>query len=127
MDSNVISLDNGKYVQQYDITDFCMMQIHRSNISKLGLDPNRLLSDVDYCIHNGIKILNGFKYLSSYDSRWWSRYNSGDPQKRYEYESYIKKHYSKIVNTVPKVYKVISKYEATPALHPYSDIVEASL
>ena len=47
-----LALDGGVYndTESQVGSDFCMMQINASNISKLNFDANRLLNDLEYCI-----------------------------------------------------------------------------
>lgn len=116
LEDEVVLLPDGSFVKYFIVSDVCMMQIHRSNVSALNLDPNRLLNDADYCIHEGVKILKNFKYLANTDARWWSRYNASKVERRAEYEKFILRHYNKILDKVPNIYVTINRYNATPTV-----------
>lgn len=87
---------SNKFVKEIELTDFCMMQIHKSNIISKNLNPEKLLNDPEYCIHEGIKILNFFKNISKNDEFWWTRYNSSKDNHREIYKNYVLSHYDKI-------------------------------
>jgi len=122
LEEEVILQEDGEFVKRFIVTDMCMMQIHRSNVLRLKLDPNRLLTSADYCIHEGAKILQGFKYLIKTDSRWWSRYNASILERRREYEEFILKHYKKIMDTVPNIYRTIKKYNSIPTIRKDGEV-----
>lgn len=99
-----------RFIKIVEVTDFCMMQIHKGNVINKNLDVEKLLSDPEYCIHEGIKILSYFKYLKETDKDWWTRYNALDPEKREVYKSKVMHHYSKIIAKIPNYQKIKSKY-----------------
>lgn len=99
-----------RFVSKTEITDFCMMQIHMSNVIAKNLDHSRLLKDPDYCIHEGLKILVHFRYLKASDKYWWTRYNSSIPHKREIYKSQILEHYSKIKRNIENIDHIKFKY-----------------
>lgn len=78
-------------------TDFCLMQIHISNIKKLNLDTEKLLTDSKYCIDAGAKILSHYK--NKYYKReklWWTRYNALSSAKRDIYYNKVSRHLKKL-------------------------------
>jgi hypothetical protein len=95
-----IFFDNNskKFIKKIELTDFCMMQINKANVISKKLDPDKLLKDPDYCIHEGFKILNFFKKFANSDDFWWTRYNSSINDHREIYKNYVLNHYSKISN-----------------------------
>jgi hypothetical protein len=107
----IIETDKG-YIKIVHITDFCMMQIHKSNVKNLKLSPNRLLEDPQYCIETGVDILRGFKYLAKEDEFWWTRYNASDrkPEKREEYKNHVLAHYKKLEEKIPNMKKIVKRY-----------------
>jgi len=78
-------------------TDFCLMQIHYSNVLKYNLDAAMLLSDMDHCVEWGYKIMNGFVRNRKKDPHWYSRYNAKTGYKRRIYQRAIMTHYRKII------------------------------
>jgi len=78
-------------------SDFCMMQINAGNISRLGLDAKKLLTDAEYCIEAGARILRDFqKKYGDLERNWWSRYNSCTPTYREMYEKLVSAHWKKL-------------------------------
>jgi hypothetical protein len=77
--------------------DFCMMQIHASNIKKLKLDAKKLLSDPAYCIESGAKILATYKEEhSKTNKKWWAYYNAIHIDKREIYYKQVSRHLKKL-------------------------------
>jgi membrane-bound lytic murein transglycosylase MltF len=67
--------------------DYCMMQINDRTADNFGFDKDRLLSDTQYCIEAGAKILKDFKRMyGKKEANWWTRYNSSKDHKRDEYK-----------------------------------------
>lgn len=99
-----------RFIKIVEITDFCMMQIHKSNVINKKLDVERLLTEPEYCIHEGFKVLRDFKYLKNKDPNWWTRYNAVDSYKREIYRLKVMKHYGKITNTIKNYQEVIERY-----------------
>lgn len=108
--------DKKRFIKVIEITDFCMMQIHKSNVISKKLDHTRLLKDSDYCIHEGIKVLVGFKRLKDKDKFWWTRYNAYSDDRREAYKWDVTKHYRKLENKIPEIDKIIDKYENSQLL-----------
>jgi len=107
----VYALSDNTLVRNYEISDFCMMQIHRSNVIKLKLDPNRLLEDPEYCIHEGIKILKHFKFFQTLEPYiWWSRYNASSIDKRELYRQDVLRHYLKLKGSIKAFKKIVERY-----------------
>lgn len=94
----------------FHVTDFCMMQIHYTNVAHMKLDSSRLLNDADYCISTGIKILLNFKGLSSKDKFWWTRYNSSNPELREKYKNLVMTHYNNLKKVIPNMNKIVKMY-----------------
>ena len=77
--------------------DYCLMQINISNIKSYKLSAKKLLSNHDYCVDWGTRILVLFKNLyAGKESLWWSRYNSPIPANRREYEMLVMGYYNTI-------------------------------
>ena len=77
--------------------DFCMMQIHFSNIKKMKLDTQRLLNEAKYCVETGAKILKIYKKrYAKTDKKWWTYYNAITKSKREIYFKHVTRHLSKI-------------------------------
>jgi hypothetical protein len=91
---------SNKFIKKIELTDFCMMQINKSNVIAKKLDPDKLLNDPDYCIHEGMKILSYFKKLYGSETFWWTRYNSPTDKHREIYKEYVLSHYNKISHIV---------------------------
>jgi len=109
-DKEITLNEYGKFVRYVEVTDFCMMQINERNVKLLKLDPNKLLINADYCIHEGVKILHGFKHLKDRDPFWYSRYNALNAEARKEYEKLIMSHYNKIVSEIPNLGEIVQTY-----------------
>ena len=93
-----ITMDDGRFQDQTVGSDFCMMQINSGNIRKMDLDVERLLSDTDYCIECGARILKNFeKKYRGREEHWWTRYNSCTPAYREMYRKLVTKHLNKIL------------------------------
>ena len=97
----VKGLTLNKETTQYETTsvgaDFCMMQIHMSNIQRMELDVHKLLSSPKYCIEAGAKILSRYhKKYKTQDKIWWTFYNANTKAKRRIYYSKVIRHLNKI-------------------------------
>lgn len=59
--------------------DFGIAQINHKNIERMGLDRQRLMTDVDYSVKVGAKILASYKktFHKREPSSWYCRYNIG--------------------------------------------------
>lgn len=79
--------------------DFCMMQIHLSNIKKMNLDVKKLLSNTKYCLDAGAKILSQYRAEhGKKDENWWTYYNAIHEAKRQIYFRQVNRHLEKIKN-----------------------------
>jgi hypothetical protein len=66
--------------------DLGIAMVNYRTARALGLEPARLLRDVDYAVKAGAAVLAGIK--KSYGARelhWWTRYNAATPWKRDRY------------------------------------------
>lgn len=88
--------EEGDLVRKYNTTDYCMMQIHKSNVTRLKLSSKKLLKDPDYCIQTGVRILASLKPYQRYESSWWTRYNSATPKFRRMYQRQVLHFYREI-------------------------------
>lgn len=80
-------------------SDFCMMQIHISNIHKMDLKVDKLLKNPSYCIEAGAKILSKYKDLySKKEKNWWTNYNAKSRAKQEIYFHKVSRHLRKISN-----------------------------
>lgn len=106
--------ESNKFIKKIELTDFCMMQINKSNVISKKLNPDKLLNDPDYCIHEGMKILSYFKKLYGSETDWWTRYNSPNDKHRKIYKEYVLSHYNKISHIVSlsKATNVLSTFVA---------------
>lgn len=99
---NVNGLVNEGGVYKFSVvgSDFCMMQINAINIKNLEIDPNRLLTDVEYCLKAGARILTFAKAYEKKDSaknqKWWTRYNASNEMHRDNYEKAVMRHWRKL-------------------------------
>lgn len=104
---------DGEYKKVLIGSDFCMMQINSMNITAMKLDTERLLTDAEYCIEAGAKILANFKRLySRVDPMWWTRYNANTKEHRDRYRGHIERHMVKIETRKPN----IARYRKVVAL-----------
>ena len=87
----------GKYKQLAVGADFCMMQIHMSNIKKMNLSVKKLLENTRYCVEAGAKILSRYKKKhSKVDEIWWTYYNANTKAKRKIYYNKVIRHLDKL-------------------------------
>ena len=90
--------DETEYREVAVASDFCMMQINISNIKAQNIDIDRILTEADYCIEAGAKILKGIeRRYSRTETTWWTRYNSVSQIHRDIYEKHIQGHLEKII------------------------------
>jgi soluble lytic murein transglycosylase-like protein len=93
----VFNEETGEYKEVKVGEDFCMMQIHQSNIRKMKLDVAKLLKDPRYCLEAGAKILTKYKKkYSKTEKEWWTRYNAKSTAKRAIYFNHITRHLNKL-------------------------------
>lgn len=74
------------YVKKKPI-DFGISQINIVTIKSFKFSKYRLLSDLDYSVNAGAKVLADFKRMyGKKESNWWSRYNSSANKHRVKYQ-----------------------------------------
>ena len=72
--------------------DYCMMQINDRTAKNFGFDKERLMTDLNYCVEAGVKVLKDFKRMyGKKEDKWWTRYNSSNPEKREIYEDKVER------------------------------------
>ncbi len=57
--------------------DWGLSQINIANINKLNLDKKRLLTDPDYNLREGAKVLSYMHKRFKHEPQWFARYNCG--------------------------------------------------
>lgn len=84
--------------------DYGIGQINRKTASAMGLDVNRLRTDLDYSVNNSAKILAYFqtRYRSK-ERLWYCRYNIGTKvmdartlKRCHNYSQLVQRHYKKL-------------------------------
>ena len=86
----VVDAKNCYYLKGKMHCDYCMMQVNDQTIKRYKMDLNLLMTDPQYCIFAGAAILADFKsQYGKKDSKYWSRYNSSDPELRKIYERLV--------------------------------------
>ena len=69
------------------ITDFGISQIHYKNLKRFGLDKKLLVTDLQYSIDAGAKVLATYSRFSKTEPKtWYARYNCGTKSKSYKRE-----------------------------------------
>lgn len=72
------------------IVDFGIGQINHKTIKAFNFDKNKLLSDLEYSVEAAATVLADFKRVhGNKDSEFWTRYNSGDREKRQIYKNLV--------------------------------------
>lgn len=72
--------------------DFGISQINIATIAHYSLQQTRLMTDLDYAVVAGARILSDIKIkYSKSDKTWWSRYNSYKPTHRRKYEMKVQR------------------------------------
>lgn len=72
--------------------DYCMMQINDRTAKNFGFDKERLMTDLNYCVEAGAKVLKDFKRMyGKKELEWWTRYNSSDDEKRQIYKEKVER------------------------------------
>ena len=77
--TSILLVESGGKIDAYNerTKDYGLMQINEYHI-KRGLDKKRLLSDPDYSIKHGVRILAYFKrFRGAEPQTWYCRYNVG--------------------------------------------------
>jgi hypothetical protein len=93
----VFDTDSNEYKKVKVGSDFCMMQIHISNINKMELSVEKLLNSPKYCIEAGAKVLSRYKGLySKTQKNWWTHYNAKSKAKQNIYFNKVSRHLKKI-------------------------------
>lgn len=93
----VFDKDSNEYKKVSVGSDFCMMQIHISNIKKMNLSVDKLLKNPKYCIEAGAKVLSRYKKLyKESDKNWWTHYNAKSKAKQEIYFNKVSRHLNKI-------------------------------
>jgi len=70
--------------------DFGLGQLNIRNIIRYDIDTRRLLTDMDYAIDQGAKILSRFKKKYAHkEVNYWSRYNASSQIHRRKYEELV--------------------------------------
>jgi hypothetical protein len=73
--------------------DFCAAQINWRNVLKMNLEVDKLLTDMQYCINAGAKILAGFKKrYAKKEKDWYTRYYNSNPIMRSEYKRLVERY-----------------------------------
>lgn len=73
-------------------SDYGIAQINHKTIESFGFDKKKLLTDLEYSIKAGAIVLADFKRMyGKREKNYWSRYNSGDIERRKEYERLVAK------------------------------------
>lgn len=61
------------------VTDFGIAQIHHLNLDRYGFNRLLLMTDLDYSVESGAKILASYKSFQKMEPKtWYSRYNCGN-------------------------------------------------
>lgn len=108
----IYDIETSSYKTMRVGSDFCMMQIHISNIKKMNLNVKKLLKNPRYCIENGVKILAKYKRrFSKKTSIWWTHYNAKTKAKQKIYLNKVSKH----LNKIQKKSSVIKRREVASA------------
>jgi hypothetical protein len=69
-----------------------MMQLNDRTIESMGLDQNRLLKDLPYCVDSGAIVLEDLrKSYAKREKDWFSRYNAINPRKREIYKKLVER------------------------------------
>lgn len=75
-------------------TDFGISQIHYRTINRYKFNLSKLLSDTDYSVYAGARVLYDIKRRrAKKEPTWWTRYNASSPHKRAEYERKVMRFY----------------------------------
>lgn len=72
-------------------TDFGIGQIHIGSIRRYKLDKRRLLTDLEYSLEAGAKILYDFKKAHKRKSIYWAYYNSSNKLAQNKYIKLVSK------------------------------------
>lgn len=72
--------------------DYCMMQINDHTIQSYGFDVQKLMTDLDYCVDAGAKVLSDFKkQYGKTDKDFWTRYNAVSTERRHVYKRLVER------------------------------------
>ena len=93
----ILEEGNGQLYKESQVgSDFCMMQINASNITRLKLDAHRLITEPQYCIEAGARILRFAQRHEKKEPTWWTRYNAVSDIHRTIYMEHVLKHWRKL-------------------------------
>lgn len=89
-----VNLPETVYVEQSVCFDFGLSQINFRTAKAFGFDLPKILTDVEYAVDCGAKVLGDFhdRYVKKEPVVWYSRYNSSTPHHRRRYEHLIQKY-----------------------------------
>lgn len=74
--------------------DRCLMQINDRTSDAFGFDKDRLLTDVNYCVEAGAKVLKDFKMRhGAKEKDYWSRFNTSNLGKRRLYYAAVSRYF----------------------------------
>lgn len=73
------------------LLDYGWGQINVHNVKRLGLDKDKLLTDMEYSIRESVKFMQGVQkgFSKKESSYFWSRYHSYTPHLRDKYEKRV--------------------------------------
>jgi Transglycosylase SLT domain len=71
------------------VIDFGIGQINHRTATAFKLDKKKLLSDLEYSVDASAMVLADFKKMHTKDSEFWTRYNSGNKEKRQVYKELV--------------------------------------
>ena len=82
-----------KYRRERICFDFGISEINFRTARRYNLDIHRLMTDLEYSIESGLRILADFqkRWFKKEPIDWWSRYNSPTRENRDIYEEQVKR------------------------------------
>jgi len=87
-----------------------IMQVSAWNIKKRKLNAQRLLTDLEYSIEQGVRILSEFKYwYKDKELDWWVRYNIGTGKRGPKLNKIAEKYKKSVLRFFPKQQRKIVK------------------
>lgn len=73
--------------------DLGISQINIKTIRNFDLDPELLITDLEYSIESGLKVLKDFKKRYKHkEPDWWTRYNASNEERRNMYKESVSKY-----------------------------------
>lgn len=93
-DKDRLCLDSiPKYIKTKVCSDFGISQINYRTIIRFGFNINKLVTDLEYSIEAGAKVLSDFQNrYEAKETNWWTRYNSSNKIKRRIYQELVEKY-----------------------------------